>query len=456
MQQSQPRPSTEWHRLTADETRRQLDTNLDRGLSAATAHARLAEYGPNTFTPQKGSGPLKRVLAQFNQPLIIILIVAGVVTAALQEWVDSGVIFGVVVLNALVGYLQEAKAIKALEALTRIMTTEATVLRDGNRVRLSAADLVLGDVVVLQAGDKIPADLRLTSLRDLHLDESTLTGESLPVEKATTDLDADTPLADRTNMAYASTLVTSGQGAGVVIATGDSTEVGRISSLIAQAEKLQTPLTRKITQFSRMVLFVILSLAVLTAVVGVLRGNTLVDVFLVAVALAVGAIPEGLPAVVTITLAIGVSRMAQRRAIIRALPAVETLGGTTVICSDKTGTLTENQMTVQRIATMHEVYTLTGTGYAPQGAVIDSAGAEANLGPDLTAVLRAGVLCNDSSLYLEEGHWYVNGDPTEGALLVSAAKAGLNCEEVERHFPRLDTVPFESEHQYMATLHGVR
>lgn len=456
MQQSQPRPSTEWHRLTADETRRQLDTNLDRGLSAATAHARLAGYGPNTFTPQKGSGPLKRVLAQFNQPLIIILIVAGVVTAALQEWVDSGVIFGVVVLNALVGYLQEAKAIKALEALTRIMTTEATVLRDGNRVRLSAADLVPGDVVVLQAGDKIPADLRLTSLRDLHLDESTLTGESLPVEKATTGLDADTPLADRTNMAYASTLVTSGQGAGVVIATGDSTEVGRISSLIAQAEKLQTPLTRKITQFSRMVLFVILSLAVLTAVVGVLRGNTLVDVFLVAVALAVGAIPEGLPAVVTITLAIGVSRMAQRRAIIRALPAVETLGGTTVICSDKTGTLTENQMTVQRIATMHEVYTLTGTGYAPQGAVIDSAGAEANLGPDLTAVLRAGVLCNDSSLYLEEGHWYVNGDPTEGALLVSAAKAGLNCEEVERHFPRLDTVPFESEHQYMATLHGVR
>ena len=449
------------HRLTTGETVVSLATDLDRGLTASEVQTRLAEYGPNTITPQKGIGPLRRALAQFNQPLILILIVAGAVTAALGEWVDAGVIFGVVVINASIGYLQEAKAVKAIEALSRAMTVEATVVRDGQRIRLSASELVPGDVVILQAGDKIPADTRLTYSRDLRVDESALTGESLPVEKQTDPLLEETALADRTNMGYASTLVTAGQGAGIVVATGDATEVGRISDLIATAHEIKTPLTRKIAAFSKVLLYVILGLAVLTAIVGLLRGEPVADMFMAAVALAVGAIPEGLPAAVTITLAIGVSRMAHRRAIIRKLPAVETLGSTTVICSDKTGTLTENQMTVQHIATGAGVYAVTGGGYTPEGTIDgpiavprDEPGGKA-LGAGLAEVLRAGALCNDSSLYQEEGHWRVSGDPTEGALIVSAVKAGLNREELEHLFPRLDTVPFESEHQYMATLHRV-
>ena len=316
-------PEQEWHRLTTDETLVKLDSDLDHGLSATTADTRLAEYGPNTITPQKGTGPLRRALAQFNQPLVIILILAGTVTAVLEEWVDAGVIFGVVVINAVVGYLQESKAVKAIEALSRTMTAEATVLRDGRRMRLSASELVPGDVVVLQAGDKIPADVRLTYSRDLRVDESALTGESVPVGKETAPLAAETELADRVNMAYASSLVTGGQGAGVVIATGDATEVGRISHLISETAEIATPLTRKIAQFSKVLLFVILGLALITAVVGIVRGEAVVDMFMAAVALAVGAIPEGLPAAVTITLAIGVSRMARRQAIIRKLPAVE-------------------------------------------------------------------------------------------------------------------------------------
>jgi Ca2+-transporting ATPase len=455
MQRAQTVPDTEWYRLSTDETLLALATDLDRGLTAEAVQARQVEHGPNTITPQKGVGPWRRALAQFNQPLVIILVVAGAVTAGLKEWVDAGVIFGVVVLNAIVGYLQESKAVKAIEALSRTMTAEATAVRDGRRVRLAASELVPGDIVVLQAGDKVPADLRLTYCRDLRIDESALTGESLPVEKQSGALAVETPLADRINMAFASTLVTAGQGAGIVVDIGDGTEVGRISHLMAGVEELKTPLTRKIAQFSKLLLFVILGLAVVTAVVGILRGESVVDMFLAAVALAVGAIPEGLPAAVTITLAIGVSRMAKRRAIIRKLPAVETLGSTTVICSDKTGTLTENQMTVKRVEVEGGLYSVSGSGYAPEGAVVDETGSSVG-GEALRELLIAGVLCNDSSLYQEAGHWHVHGDPTEGALLVSAAKGGIDREEVEHRFPRLDTVPFDSEHQYMATLHQVR
>ncbi|MBN1631146.1 MAG: HAD-IC family P-type ATPase, partial [Thermoleophilia bacterium] len=462
MAETQPRPATQWHRLTTDETLHLLATDLDTGLSSDAVEARRAEHGPNSITPQKTTGPLQRALAQFNQPLVIILIIAGAITAALREWVDAGVIFGVVVINAIIGYLQEAKAVKAIEALSRAMTTEATTVREGRRVRISAVELVPGDVVVLQAGDKVPADLRLTYSRDLRIDESTLTGESLPVEKSAQPLEEETQLADRANMAYASTLATAGQGTGIVVAIGDGTEVGRISHLISEAEDLKTPLTRKIAHFSKLLLFIILGLAVVTAVVGILRGEGAVEMFMAAVALAVGAIPEGLPAAVTITLAIGVSRMARRRAIIRKLPAVETLGSTTVICSDKTGTLTENQMTVQRIAARGGEYTVSGGGYTPEGSIVaaaqDASEAAALTGDAVTGglaeLLRAGALCNDSSLYHEDEQWHINGDPTEAALLVSAAKAGLNREELEHHFPRLDTVPFESEHQYMATLHA--
>ena len=447
-----------WHSLPPEQFSNLLETDFDHGLTETEVELRLQRFGPNTISKRRGKSSLRLLLDQFTQILVLILIVAGTVTAILGEYVDSAVIFGVVIINAVVGYLQEAKAVHAIEALSRSMTSEATVIRGGRRLRLPAAGLVPGDLVVLQAGDKVPADLRLSYSRDLHVDESALTGESVPVEKQVDALPEDAGLADRTNMAYASTLATSGQGTGVVVATGDVTEVGKISGLIAAAEELKTPLTRKIAQFSRVLLYVIIVLAVITAVVGILRGEPAVDMFLAAVALAVGAIPEGLPAAVTIVLAIGVSRMAQRRAIIRRLPAVETLGGTTVICSDKTGTLTENQMTVQRVAAGPRVYELTGVGYDPHGELLDS-GAPVRLEPGTdheggpAELLRAGLLCNDSSLYSEDGTWHISGDPTEAALLVAAIKAGLDRESLQHALPRLDTIPFESEHQFMATLH---
>ena len=445
-----------WHHLPIAEVLELLEGDQDKGLDRFAVEHRLAEYGPNTISTKKGRGPLLRFLLQFHQPLIYILIVSGLVTAVLGEWVDSGVIFGVVLVNAVVGYLQEAKAVNALAALARTMTTEATVLRQGEKKRLPATELVPGDIVFLQSGDKVPADMRLFQSRDLQIAEAALTGESVPVVKDLGQLGPETALADRLNMAYASTLVTYGQGTGIVTTTGDDTEVGRISRLISAAEELATPLTRKISQFSNVLLYVILGLAAATIVVGLLRGQPFLDMFMAAVALAVGAIPEGLPAAVTITLAIGVSRMARKRAIIRKLPAVETLGSTTVICTDKTGTLTENQMTVQEIMAGGRLYTVSGSGYNPLSGTIDPPAIDAgpSASPALLECLRAGLLCNDSRLSEQNGVWQVEGDPTEGALLTSARKGGLSSEALAAA-PRLDAVPFESEHQYMATLHAV-
>jgi cation-transporting P-type ATPase F len=378
---------------------------------------------------------------------VIILVAAGVVTCFLKDWVDAGVIFGVVMLNAVVGYVQEARAVAAIDALTKAMTTEATLIRAGEQLRLPAAEIVPGDLVQLQAGDKVPADLRLLRSRELRVDESALTGESLPVEKSDERLRSDCPLAERGNMAYASALVSYGTGAGLVVATGDATEVGRINQLIQEARDLKTPLTRKIDQFSKVLLIVIVGMALVTFAVGLLRGESVVEMFKASIALAVAAIPEGLPAAVTITLAIGVSRMAKRRAIIRKLPAVETLGSTMVICTDKTGTLTENQMTVQRIEAGGQVVAVSGGGYAPVGEVSPAPG------PTALETLRAGLLCNDTALVETDGRWDLAGDPTEAALLTSAGKAGLDRGAEEAAFPRLDAIPFESQHQYMATLH---
>jgi Ca2+-transporting ATPase len=313
---------------------------------------------------------------------------------------------------------------------------------------------VVGDIVFLQGGDKVPADMRLLQVRELQIDESALTGESLPVAKTAAQLAHDTLLADRRNMAYASTLVTYGQGTGIVTDTGDHTEVGRISQLLSSTEELVTPLTRKITDFSNILLYAILALAAVTVLVGMVRGQSLFDMFMAAVALAVGAIPEGLPAAVTITLAIGVSRMAKRHAIIRKLPAVETLGSTTVICSDKTGTLTENQMTVREILAGGIRYEVSGAGYNPSGGQIKQEGrvvASADF-PALEECLRAGALCNDSVLVEREGTWQVQGDPTEGALLAAALKGGHAPDRLLAETPRIDSIPFESEYQYMATL----
>ncbi len=442
-----------WHYISDEEALDILETSLDKGLDLFEVERRQERVGPNMITGKKEKSLLQRFFLQFHQPLIYILIVAGIVTAVLHEWVDSGVIFAVIILNAVIGFLQESKAIKAIEALARTMTAEATVLRSGEKRRIPSPEIVPGDVVLLQSGDKVPADLRLFQSKELQVDESVLTGESLSARKKTGILPHDTVLADRLNMAYASTLVTFGQATGVVVATGNHTEVGRISELIAATNVLETPLTRKIARFSHLLLYVILGLSGLTFVIGLLQGMAAGDVFMAAVSLAVATIPEGLPAVLTITLGIGVSRMAKNRAVIRKLPAVETLGSTTVICSDKTGTLTENQMTVQKIFAGSESFDVSGVGYQPKG-VIRAENSTEELGekPTLQECLLAGLLCNDSLLKEKEGRWGIQGDPTEGALLVAAIKGGMNIEESHQKFPRLDVIPFESHHQYMATM----
>jgi Ca2+-transporting ATPase len=442
------------HHLAAEEVLLQYGVSPDEGLSPEEVRERLARFGRNELTPPKTRGPLLRFLAQFHQPLIYILLAAAAVTLLLEEYVDSAVIAGVVLVNAFIGFLQESKALRAIEALARTMTAEANVIRNGQKLRLPAAELVPGDILLLQAGDKVPADARLIRSRELQVDESALTGESVPVQKNPEPVGEDTPLADRLNMVYSSTLVTHGVATAMVTATGDRSEIGRISRLLATTEALATPLTRKIAHFSRVLLWVILGLAALTFLVGIVRGQSWIDMFMAAIALAVGAIPEGLPAAVTITLAIGVSRMARRHAIIRKLPAVETLGSTTVICSDKTGTLTQNEMTVRRVVAGFEHYEVTGQGYAPEGAFQPVATApppEANLA--LQECALAGVLANDSWLKQVEGLWRVEGDPTEGALLSAGRKLGYSQEELEKTYPRLDAIPFESEYQYMATLH---
>jgi cation-transporting ATPase F len=442
-----------WHYVPADEVLEIMGGNLKSGLDASEVVSRQERFGLNAITSKRGKGPFLRFLLQFHQPLIYILVAAGAIVAALGEWVDSGVIFGVVFVNAVVGFIQESRALKAIEALAQSMISEATVLREGQRRRMSSVEIVPGDIVLLEAGDKVPADTRLVELRDLQIDESALTGESLPVRKVTGVLDEDTGLADRMNMAYASTLVTYGRGTGVVVSTGDATEVGRISELVSSGRELETPLTKKIARFSHILLYAILALAAASIVIGMARGEPLLDMFMAAVALAVGAIPEGLPAAMSITLAIGVARMARRRAVIRRLPAVETLGGTTVICSDKTGTLTENQMTVQEIAAGGERFEVSGTGYSLSGSVI-RAGRPVKTAelPALRECLYAGVLCNESTLVNKNGHFDVQGDPTEGALIVSAVKSGIHLQEIAETFPRVDAIPFESERQYMATL----
>jgi cation-transporting P-type ATPase F len=447
-------PQKDWHTMDVNEVSVRMETDPLTGLSNESADQRHEIFGTNALTQKRGQGPVIRFLLQFNQPLVLILLAATVVTLFLKEWVDAAVIFAVVLVNAVIGLVQESKARKAIEALARSMVSEATVIRAGEKKKIPSSRLVPGDIVFLQSGDKVPADVRLFNMRELQIDESALTGESVPVRKADALLDVDMPIADRKNMAYSSTLVTYGSGQGIVISTGDKTEIGRINELISSAGILETPLTKKIHHFSTILLYVILGMAGLTFAIGALRNQNLVEMFLASVALAVGAIPEGLPAAITITLAIGVSRMAKRNAIIRKLPAVETLGSTTVICSDKTGTLTQNQMTVEIIYGGGGEYSVSGAGYSPEGTIVPSPGAPTvDSNRALTEVLKAGLFCNDSALKRGDDGWRVEGDPTEGALITSAKKAGYSREELETTMPRIDAIPFESVHQYMATLH---
>ena len=448
-----------YHQISAGEAIETFNSNLEAGLSAEEVAHRYETYGWNELQFKPGKPAWLRFLLQFHQPLLYILLLAGAIKAILGSWMNASVIWGVTVINAVIGYVQEAQAEGAIASLAKAVTTEVTVLREGQNLRIPSEDLVPGDIVLLTSGDKVPADLRLLKVRNLQVDESALTGESVPVNKSIQPLPPDTPLAERKNMAYAGSFVTFGQGKGVVVATANATEVGQISQSMEERVNLSTPLTRKFAKFSHTLLYVVLTLATLTFVIGLGQGESWLDMFEATVALAVSAIPEGLPAVVTITLAIGVNRMARRHAIIRKLPAVEALGGATVICSDKTGTLTENQMTVQSIYVAGEYYGVSGSGYSPKGDISlmrdhqPGSPFENGLSLALEECLVAGVLCNDSQLKQTGEDWSVVGDPTEGALITAAVKASLSQSGLVASKPRLDSIPFESQYQYMATLH---
>ncbi|GAB1235685.1 cation-transporting P-type ATPase [Ferrigenium sp. UT5] len=447
----------EWHRLTAEETL-SVQQGRHTGLTAGEAARRLAEHGPNRLTPPAKRGPLRRFLLQFHNVLIYVLLAAAVVTALLAHWVDTAVIVGVVVINAIIGFIQEGKAEQAMDAIRRMLSPEAAVLRGGKRIVAPAEMLVPGDIVLLASGDKVPADLRLLKAKNLRIEEAALTGESTAVEKGTTPVAAEAALGDRFCMAYSGTLVVYGQGTGVVVATADDTEIGRISAMLQEVQTLTTPLLRQMEVFGRWLTVAILGLSAVTFLFGwLVHHYGLSDMFLAAVSMAVAAIPEGLPAVLTITLALGVQRMAKRSAIVRRLPAVESLGSVTVICTDKTGTLTRNEMTVQRVIASGHVLEVSGNGYAPHGGFA-SAGREVGIvnHPETLDLFRAGLLCNDAQLHETEGQWQIVGDPTEGALIPLALKAGLDVAFEHGALPRTDHIPFESEHRFMATLHHDR
>ena len=441
--------------LPAGEVLEALGVSAEEGLGEAEVRERLEEFGRNVLAKGSGEGVLKLLWRQVHDPLIYVLLASAILAFALGDVVDAGVVLAVVVLNALIGFAQEYRAGKAIEALASMVPASATVVRDGHRLSVSAEGVVPGDVVILEPGDQVPADARLVAARNLQADESALTGESVPAEKGTEPVEEGTPVADRTSVVHGGTLVTHGTATAVVVATGNETELGRISSMLEEATQVETPLTRQIAVVSRWITVAVAVIAVLILAAALLRGYPLVDAALAAIALAVAAIPEGLPAVITITLAIGVRRMARRSAVIRRLPAVETLGSATVVCTDKTGTLTRNEMTVRELWTPNEAgpYEVDGVGYAPEGGLLRD-GHEVNGTPgDLKELLLAGALCNDAGLVQDDdGSWHVSGDPTEGALIVAARKVGLWEDDLKAR-RRLDAVPFESERQYMATLH---
>jgi magnesium-transporting ATPase (P-type) len=435
------------YRLSIEDVLKIFESTFN-GISAEEASRRLEKYGYNEVEIKKKKSPLLLFLKQFQNLLIYILLVSAIITAFLKHWIDTSVILGVVVINAIIGFIQEQKAIKALESLAKMMVPYAAVLRDGKKTLIPSREVVLGDVVVLEAGDRVPADLRLMYVKNLKIDESPLTGESIPVEKNIEPiLRENVPLGDQRNMAFSGCLVVQGQGRGIVVAIGRDTEFGKISEYIQKAEEISTPLLRKIATSSKQLSLAIIFIAALTFGLGIFQGYGLVLAFLAAVSLAVAAIPEGLPVMLTITLAFGVREMAARNAIIRNLPAVETLGSTTVICTDKTGTLTKNQMTVVKAYAGGRTYEITGTGYEPKGEFLLDGRVKISPDRDLIETLKAGYLCNNA--VLKSGSEYkIEGDPTEGALIVSAIKGGAALE-----IKRLDEIPFESEQQYMATLH---
>ncbi|MFN3545238.1 MAG: cation-transporting P-type ATPase [Thiobacillus sp.] len=442
-----------WHSLGIDDTLARLDVTRS-GLAPDEVETRRARHGANRLPPPPRTPAWKRFLLQFHNVLIYVLLAAGVITALLGHTLDSVVIFGVVVINAIIGHIQEGRAEQALDAIRNLLSPHAIVTRGGERHEIDAEDLVPGDIVHLASGDRVPADLRLIDVKSLRVMEAALTGESLAVDKQVEPVGPDAALGDRASMAWSGTLVTYGQATGVVVATGTATELGRISTLLATVEQLTTPLLNQMAHFGRWLAAVILAVSAGVFVFGVwIRDYAANEMFLAAVGLAVAAIPEGLPAIMTITLAIGVTRMAHRHAIIRRLPAVETLGAVSVICSDKTGTLTRNEMTVQTVITADATVTVSGSSYAPEGGFArDGASIDPDDDPLLQELARAALLCNDADLRQTDAGWQLAGDPTEGALLTLAMKAGLDLRQMRADFRRTDVIPFESEHRFMATL----
>ncbi|PZO13814.1 MAG: carbonate dehydratase [Burkholderiales bacterium] len=445
----------QWHALETSGVLEELHSVVN-GLTPAQAAERLAQHGPNRIEQVAHTSLWARVLRQFNNLLIHVLLVAALVTLWLRDYLDAAVILGVVVINAIIGFVQEGKAERALDAVRAMLASRATVLRGGERHEIDAADLVPGDVVLLESGARVPADLRLLRTKNLRIDESALTGESVPAEKDAEPVAHDAPLGDRLCMAFAGTTVAVGQASGVVVATAAHTEIGKIGTLVSDVQSLSTPLTRRLDQFARQITLVIGVVSAITFLYGhFIGGLPPLALFLAVVGLAVAAIPEGLPAIVTITLAIGTAAMARQRAVVRRLPAVETLGSVSVICTDKTGTLTRNEMTAVRVMLARRTLDVTGVGYAPEGGFHhDGSTQDPAQDADLQRLARCALLCNDAQLHhTPEQGWVLAGDPTEGALLSMALKAGLDSVEDASLTPRVDEIPFESEHRFMATLH---
>ncbi|KAA0970619.1 cation-transporting P-type ATPase [Aureimonas fodinaquatilis] len=425
------------------------------GLSPEEAETRLQTFGPNSLPERKPVSPIVRFLAQFNNVLIYFLLSAAIAAFILGHVIDASVIVAVVLINAIIGFLQEGKAEQALNALRDMIAPHANVLRGGVRQSLDVDRLVPGDVVLLEAGDKVPADMRVFSAHSCVVDESILTGESVPAAKGVLPVGEAAALGDRGSMLYSGTIVATGQARGVVVATGTTTEIGKISALMGGVQSLTTPLLQQINRFGELFTYFALGLSVLLfAFATLVRGYSPVDALMVVVALAVGVVPEGLPAVITITLAIGVQRMAQRHAIVRRLPAVETLGATSVICSDKTGTLTRNEMTARRFVTHQTHAQVAGVGYKPEGRIGDGLTVSGQTpASDEDLLFYNAALCNDADLKALDDNWHVLGDPMEGALVALAMKAGLDVEAVRQNWLRVDAIPFDAEHRYMATLH---
>jgi Ca2+-transporting ATPase len=447
---------TKWYQLEEKEIFRSLDTS-ERGLSSSEVERRLNTYGPNQLPEAEAISRLRILLHQFTSPLIYILIVAAGVTAFLGEYVDTGVIAAVLILNAVIGYFQEYKAETSVRALKGMVVPRAKVIREGKEQEIPSERLVPGDIVLLASGMRVPADLRLLKATELKIEEAALTGESVPVEKRTEVIVEEnlTP-GDQTNMAFMGTIVVGGRAKGVVVETGSKTVLGQIAHEVESLAVTETPLQQKINRFARFIGLLVLGSASAICALGFILGMGIAEIFKIAVAASVAAVPEGLPVVVTITMAIGINRMAKRNAIIRKLPAVETLGSTTVICSDKTGTLTKNEMTVKVVHDTHQTYEVTGSGYDPEGQVLrDWESCDISALDGVCGVLRIGMLCNESRLEREDGQYRVDGDPTEGALIVSAMKAGLQLEEEKKRYPQLSIIPFESERGFMATLHAM-